>query len=561
MPSRRAGRRYREAVDTTGTGTTPPSGAGGLWGDPRRVLRITSVAVAVVWLPIVLWWGPLPHTITFDDAWYYFGIARNVAGGDGSTFDGINATNGYHPLWLLICTVFYAVGLDGLVAVRAILIAQLALWAGALWVLADTATRTGWARLDERPDAATTRRRCTVLVAIVWFLVAANPYILKLFVNGMESGLVALLGALVLALAVRTDGNPLERPVPLAVLLCLSFLARTDAALWIGVLLVWLVVRNRGIDRRLVGVVGALVATGIAYLVSNLIIVGHPMQISGEVKRVPLDAPKAVILVVCVLAAAGIAVAGFRAARTPSAQFPRTKAWFACTAWYPAGLVLLTAYDFVLTSEVYLWHIAPQILWIAATLLHAASDMAESAVVERPLDDPSAAWRPVAVSSVFIVPLLLGGLYQVRSFTDQEQVSAQIGDRAAGEWIDANLPADAVIGSFDAGALGYFANRPVVNLDGLVNSYEWNEARDQGTDATAAFLRDEGITHLANHGDVVDGDDPQMRKLADDLLGKGAGRRLTLVHTDDYVFAGTAAGVSGARPYATFVYAIAPEDR
>ncbi|MCU1370340.1 MAG: hypothetical protein JWO77_1534 [Ilumatobacteraceae bacterium] len=540
---------YRDGVPT------------GFLDDPRRALRTTSVAVAAVWLPVLVLWGPLPHTITFDDAWYYFGIARNVAEGRGSSFDGLNATNGYHPLWLLVCTVFSAVGLDDLAAVRAILVAQLALWAAALWVLADTASRTGWTRLADRPDATTTRRRCTVLVSIVWFLVAANPYVLKLFVNGMESGLVALLGALVLALAVRTDGNPLERPVPLAVLLCLSFLARTDAVLWIGVLIAWLAVRNRGIDRRLVGVVAALAVTGSAYLVSNLIIVGHPMQISGEVKRVPLDGPKAVVLALCVLATVGIAVAGFRAARTPSAQFPRTKAWFARTAWYPAGLVLLTAYDLVLTSEVYLWHFAPQMLWIAATLLHAASDMAESAVVERPLDDPSAAWRPVAVSSVFIIPLLLGGLYQVRSFTDREQVSAQIGDRAAGEWIDANLPADAVVGSFDAGALGYFAGRPVINLDGLVNSYEWNEARDQGTEATAAFLRDAGITHLANHGDVVDGDDPEMRDLADGLLGRGVGERLTLVHTDDYVFAGTAGSVSGARPYATFVFAIAPEDR
>ena len=529
--------------------------------DPRRVLRATSILAAAVWVPILLLWGPLPHTITFDDAWYYFGIARNVADGSGSTFDGINATNGYHPLWLLICTVFYALGLDDLAAVRAILVAQLALWAAALWVLADTATRTGWPRLDERPDAAVTRRRCTAVVAVVWFLVAANPYVLKLFVNGMESGLVALLGALVLALAVRTDGNPLERPVLLAVLLCLSFLARTDAALWIVVLLAWLAVRNRGIDRRLVAVVGALVVTGMGYLVSNLIIVGHPFQISGEVKRLPLDAGRAVILLVFALIALGVVVAGLRAAGKPSRQFPRTKHWFASTAWFPAGLVLITAYDLVLTSEVYLWHFAPQVLWFAATLLHVASDMAESAVVERPLDDPTAARRPIAVSAVFIVPLLLGGLYQLRDFTDPELVSAQVGDRAAGEWIDANLPPEAVVGSFDAGALGYFAGRPVVNLDGLVNSYEWDEARHEGTDATAAFLRDAGITHLANHGDPVDGDDPAMRELADRLLGPGAGDRLVLVHRDDYPYAGVAGGVSGRRPYATFVYEVAPEDR
>ena len=39
---------------------------------------------------------------TTDDAFYYFEIASNIAGGNGSTFDGVNKTNGYHPLWMMI---------------------------------------------------------------------------------------------------------------------------------------------------------------------------------------------------------------------------------------------------------------------------------------------------------------------------------------------------------------------------------------------------------------------------------------------------------------------------
>src|SRR3989344_1607797 len=43
-----------------------------------------------------------------DDAFYYFQIGRNIAGGAGSTFDGMNATNGYHPLCMLVVTTFYS---------------------------------------------------------------------------------------------------------------------------------------------------------------------------------------------------------------------------------------------------------------------------------------------------------------------------------------------------------------------------------------------------------------------------------------------------------------------
>jgi len=43
-----------------------------------------------------------------DDAYYYFKVAQNISEGHGSTFDGINPSNGYHPLWMLICVPIFA---------------------------------------------------------------------------------------------------------------------------------------------------------------------------------------------------------------------------------------------------------------------------------------------------------------------------------------------------------------------------------------------------------------------------------------------------------------------
>ncbi|CAG1004985.1 hypothetical protein ANAEL_03286 [Anaerolineales bacterium] len=43
-----------------------------------------------------------------DDAYYYFKVAQNITEGLGSTFDGINMTNGYHPLWMLVCIPVFA---------------------------------------------------------------------------------------------------------------------------------------------------------------------------------------------------------------------------------------------------------------------------------------------------------------------------------------------------------------------------------------------------------------------------------------------------------------------
>ncbi len=43
-----------------------------------------------------------------DDAFYYYKVAQNVVTGNGFTFDQINLTNGFHPLWMVVClSVFW----------------------------------------------------------------------------------------------------------------------------------------------------------------------------------------------------------------------------------------------------------------------------------------------------------------------------------------------------------------------------------------------------------------------------------------------------------------------
>ncbi|MCF6277948.1 MAG: hypothetical protein L3J16_04265 [Anaerolineales bacterium] len=45
---------------------------------------------------------------TRDDAYYYFKVAQNISEGLGSTFDGVNLANGYHPLWMLVCIPIFS---------------------------------------------------------------------------------------------------------------------------------------------------------------------------------------------------------------------------------------------------------------------------------------------------------------------------------------------------------------------------------------------------------------------------------------------------------------------
>jgi hypothetical protein len=48
-----------------------------------------------------------PNNFFADDSYFYFQIASNEAHHLGSTFNGIVPTNGYHPLWLLVCIMVF----------------------------------------------------------------------------------------------------------------------------------------------------------------------------------------------------------------------------------------------------------------------------------------------------------------------------------------------------------------------------------------------------------------------------------------------------------------------
>ena len=106
----------------------------------------------------------------------------------------------------------------------------------------------------------------------------------------------------------------------------------------------------------------------------------------------------------------------------------------------------------------------------------------------------------VVVAAVF----LLATAKFVSPFQTVERRSDET--RAGDEWgevflggtyvMNRVLPEGSIVGSWDAGVVGYFSRFPVVNLDGLVNSYDYMRAKQAGT--AAAFHRHYGITHFAN---------------------------------------------------------------
>jgi hypothetical protein len=505
----------------------------------RRALLAGAGVVTAVWFAAVALIDEAPFALTFDDAYYYAAIARNLARGAGSTFDGINPTNGYHPLWMAVSVVPFRLGLDDLDAVRALLLVQVLAWGLALVLVGRLVAEVVG---PVRPPA---RGAALAVIAATFTLVGLSPFVVKTFVNGMETGVGVALLAAVLLVAVRHPdpaAGPRGAAVVLGVLLAAAFLARTDAAVLVAAAGLWTLpgaVRARR-PARLALVVGPAAVTAVGYLALNQRWFGSPWQVSGLIKRAPVDARAVATMAALGAVAALLAVHGWRRsvrARPPrraDPRFPRAGRCAAATAWFGAAALVLVGYYQVLQTQQWLWYFAPVVLWLVVLFVLAVADVAVAAQEGDPARAPA---RVAAVGGlVFVLPLLAGLVVQGRAFADPTVRSIQLANRDAGRWIDANLPPGAVLASWDAGVVGYFAHRPVVNLDGVVNSHAWYEALRAGTDP--AVLRCEGVGWVVNHGAGATGDDPDIVAMMDRTWGAGAGGPGP-VHVEPFRYSGT----------------------
>ena len=170
---------------------------------------------------------------TRDDAYYYFKVAQNISEGYGSTFDKINPTNGYHPLWMIICIpIFYLARFDLILPLR-VLVLVMALISAVTSILLFRLLRKQTGQI------------VAMLAASFW---AFNLNIHSIVTQqGMETGLVALSVVLFLYTVQNLDDKDTLSPKDL---MYLGFMAlfvlfsRLDSIYLVLIMGVWLVFRH-----------------------------------------------------------------------------------------------------------------------------------------------------------------------------------------------------------------------------------------------------------------------------------------------------------------------------
>lgn len=419
-----------------------------------------------------------------DDAFYYFKTAVNISKGLGSTFDSYNFTNGYHPLWMLVCVLTAFVTRDLYEYVRLIM------WVDLFLVLLLSIQIYRMTQSWLGPVFA------GLLICLVNWPISGT---FRLF-NGLETALFLSIVLVTVKLMVEGSFESSRDMLLLGVTLGTAFLARTSFVLFAPVLVGYAIFRYRRGDFRITYsktayllVPGCLLVA--PYLAWNYLETGHVEQISGLVKnywgaatsRSSMDYVRAAFrlggilfsnigvydgspnkwllytinAVLCVF----IALMGYRRRDSLSSLF-KVESMLLLTGMAASEVCY---YLFSYLNGVRHWHLALPVLvvqivfvFLLKSVYEAETDKPEKRVV-----------LMVAVTALWGLHLVWVPLDHFgRRNMSKALFDERCGNIRTGNWLRANVPPQTKIGGANVGKLGYFSDRNVINLDGLSNGVE-----------------------------------------------------------------------------------------
>ena len=489
----------------------------------------------------------LIRDVSTDDAFYYYQIAHNLAEGKFSTFDGgITRTNGYHPLWLFLITPFYWV-FDKEAALFGIKAFEIMLVAGGV-ALVTAATR---------------------LARLPWVLLFAllpTLYQQRGLLLGMEAAAALFMLGLFILTVCLFARSPTRWQWPLAaVAFALPWVRLEYIAISLATTAALCLIERSwqdhppgaplGARARSVLSVKAVVpflAAGaglLVYFAYNWLVFGGIVPVSGatkaawsqvrweqeggyslaqnfrEVLQIPVfDDELRVALEVC----AYVLLLWWLARRSRSRQDWLLLAFLVGVAGLAVGHLakfaqtVLTVHPFI--QGAFPWYFVPAYLMMA--LIIPVRCYVAIHFIRRFIGSKS----PRAANILSLGMVVIGAAFLLAKADFAAPFrwveASRNSTRTADEWAEAVyggtqvmnrlLPEDSVVGSWDAGVIGYFSRFPVVNLDGLVNSYDYFHATGVNRDGYAIWKKDFlpeyrefRITHFINltrmgfNGDVL----------------------------------------------------------
>lgn len=439
--------------------------------------------------------GTYIKSLVIDDALYYPVIARAIASGAGSTYDGgLTQTNGYHPLWcaLMVPVAALTRGLEPFAYLWWVKLLMVGVIAG-LFAVWYRVIRTF---LDSRLAAAV----FLVWLGLYWWSATTLAGMLETPLVMLFCGLSLLCARRWIRLSQRGVTAPgIALGIALGAVMALTFLARLDSIFFLACLAAVLLVR--AVRGRAWGPLAVVALTGAVvtapYLIWNQLEFGHPVPVSGQAKTSAVDLlvrlqafgefwwsklDKLAGLVgwpgVAALTA-GLA-AGLVWIRRELGRILRQRWGLLWIVPLSAWLHSLYTWVFMTQGPVSWYH---YLGYLGAYLTIASLTLALARRVQTVLERPRlrnappagaasgglALWLRVVLVSLHII--VLGGLLAVYAPRRLPRQGVEVVYDLA-VWAREHLGRDARFGMYDSGVFRFVSGRPTVSLNGLAGDPE-----------------------------------------------------------------------------------------
>lgn len=443
-----------------------------------------------------------------DDAFYYFNIARNIVNGYDSTFDEINLTNGYHPLWMLLILPIFKFFSLGNLATNNIDISPI-YFVLSLSIFFSFLTIIVFSKILNKFT------NNNYIISLVLFATFFNPYFIYSTLNGLETSLLLFaLSLFVYFLLKMEKENTLKHNICFGVVAGFLILSRLDmifvAACGYLYLIYKYLWKQEGweiMKKNLNLFFVSSLLTAIIFFTwqifnylkfgmflttaSNTITyVNHQLTYSDNGSSDWFVFLKTVIYMfdrglgnlidslsasVLVLPLVGVAMYFFA-----KEKFEKLNPiWFV-----GAGLFFQMLVSLSLRWHYRDWYFIPHLLIFSLVVCYALVKL-EKEFVERSFN-------------YFLLFLLFcfSGYYYIaweKNLRNKEIMQDTIWKAAT--WQNTNLPAGSKIGVFNSGIAGYFSAHTVYNLDGQVNSLASKHMLEK---QMWQYIKSENLDYLAD---------------------------------------------------------------
>lgn len=428
-----------------------------------------------------------------DDGFFVIKTAYHIGDGQGSTFDSINLTNGYHPLnlWLLsLLSHFFP--LKGGTGLDTVFLFDMVLTALGLLVIDRLAKDAGFTLFAR------------------WFSLAGVVAALAFNDFGLEARLLIPVAWGMMLLSYRSvlSGKP---PVLwLGIVGAIVVLTRLDAGLFVLMIALYVAISqarfsSRGVIKRAsIRFSSVMIPPSLgllAYAIYNWVVFSRPTTISSWLKFAwPLDGdiswltdPGAFGRVGFCVATAAIfylfMIYSWRSSSSLKSEDPRNTALQALLVAANAyGVLYIVSLVLFLRGEFGSWYLSLPLsisVFTAAYVMTFFIDKVKHAPVD--LNGFIAAAQVLIIFAILVAGVTFASSKLVRGNRDNAI--------NLGLWIRENLPEDVRIYQVDeSGFPAYFSERAVINGDGLINSWEYQDYLRAGT--LVEYLRKYSVEYV-----------------------------------------------------------------